>query len=188
MAGEPVNGPPADAKKRGISNWLIGLVAVALVALILYGFWERPSLEGATMPSLTLPLYGGGQVALSELRGQPVVLNFWASWCAPCRAEAPTLEKVYGEYRERGVTFLGVGVRDVMERGQAFIDEFGITYPNAHDPQGQAWRAFRLTGVPETLFVTSDGVVAGRHIGHISEEKLREAVESLLAPGPAGGE
>jgi cytochrome c biogenesis protein CcmG/thiol:disulfide interchange protein DsbE len=167
-----------------VSAWLIGFVAIIVTALIIYGLANQPSLEGERAPDLTVPLLTGGEITLSALRGQPVVLNFWSSWCEPCRAEAPALERAYQAYRDRGVAFLGIDVKDVKEKGIAFVETYGLSYPNGYDPRGKASRAYKLTGVPETLFITREGIVAKRHIGQISEDGLRTAIDALLSAPP----
>lgn len=161
-------------------------VAAVIGFLLVLGYGLRTQfvpLIGAPAPNFTLSLFEGGELSLKELHGQVVVVNFWASWCLPCRDEAPILERVWREYKDKGVVFVGVNVNDITAKAMAFIEEFDITYPNGPDLYSRISRAYRITGVPETLFITSDGQVTERHIGPISEAKLRTALEELLPKG-----
>jgi cytochrome c biogenesis protein CcmG/thiol:disulfide interchange protein DsbE len=111
------------------------LLALAVLALLAYGIIakaQEPLSEGPA-PDFTLSLFDGGQITLGDLRGQVVVLNVWASWCPPCRDEAPVLERAWRAYRDRGVTFVGVDYMDTEPAALAYIAEFDITYPNGPD-------------------------------------------------------
>ncbi|MBI1882030.1 MAG: TlpA family protein disulfide reductase [Chloroflexi bacterium] len=131
-------------------------------------------------PDFTLSLFEGGQLTLSELRGQVVVVNFWASWCVPCRDEAPILERAWRRYRDRGVLFIGIDYLDTDQPDQAFLAEFGITYPNGPDVGTKIARQYRITGVPETFFVARDGQLGDMVIGPLTEERLTGAIDRLL--------
>jgi cytochrome c biogenesis protein CcmG/thiol:disulfide interchange protein DsbE len=120
-------------------------------------------------------------VRLAELRGQPVVINFWASWCQPCRQEAEVLQRFAQEYGPRGVAFVGVNVWDSGDKARAFLDEFGVTYLNGADSAGSAAVDYGLTGLPETYFVDRDGQLVRKFIGPVTERALRAAVEELLS-------
>jgi cytochrome c biogenesis protein CcmG/thiol:disulfide interchange protein DsbE len=109
-----------------------------------------------------------------------VVVNFWASWCAPCRDEAPVLERIWREYKDKGAILVGVNVNDVTTKAMAFIEEFNITYPNGPDPYNRISRAYGITGVPETFLIAKDGRLAKHYIGPISDARLRAALEELL--------
>ena len=136
------------------------------------------------------PLLGGGSYDLAEQRGDVVVLNVWGSWCAPCRKEAPALQSVYEETRDRGVQFLGVNTRDTESGAQAFVEQFGITFPSVVDTSGSRLLAFRETlppaAIPSTLVIDRDGRVAARVLGEISETSLRDLVTQVVDE-PAGG-
>jgi cytochrome c biogenesis protein CcmG/thiol:disulfide interchange protein DsbE len=159
---------------------LIGGVVVVLLVALFYGMRGGRPLEGRPAPGFTLSLYDGSEISLNGLRGQVVVLNFWASWCEPCREEAPTLERVWRAYRERGVAFVGVNVKDVPKGSSAFIENFGITYPNGPDPYDRIARAYRVFGYPETYIIDVDGRVRKRYIGAVDEVTLRAALDELL--------
>lgn len=168
--------------RKKIVSWIV--VTVAIVGfLLLMGFslqLQSGSLVGTSAPALTLSLFDGRELSLADLRGQVVVVNFWASWCIPCRDEAPALEQVWREYEGRGVVFVGIDVKDNEARARAFIEEFGLTYSNGPDPYSAISESYRITGVPETFFITRDGQVAGLYVGPISETQLRATLEEVL--------
>jgi cytochrome c biogenesis protein CcmG/thiol:disulfide interchange protein DsbE len=153
----------------------------------------RPAPElrlGLYQPSTTVTATAGmlaGQAGeskelrLAALRGQPVVINFWASWCQPCRQEAEVLERFAREYGPRGVAFVGVNVWDNADKARAFLEEYGVTYHNGEDRGGSAAIDYGLTGLPETFFVDRDGQLVRKFIGPITERALRAAVEELLS-------
>ena len=133
-------------------------------------------------PPLTLPALTGPPVALAGLRGHPVILNFWASWCVPCREEAPRLEGIWKQYSGRGLIVLGVDTRDLEAPGRAFLTEYRITYPNVRDPDGTVARQFGTTGVPETFFISADGRIRGKFTGEQTDPaSWQAAVAALLA-------
>ena len=127
-------------------------------------------------------LNGDGGLALSSLRGQVVVLNFWASWCPPCREEAPVLQDGWERYRERGVVFLGVDANDLSSDAREFIEEHGITYPNVHDGRGATLGRFGIPALPETMFIDRDGRVAAYVAGPVDAAALELSIEKALAP------
>src|SRR2546423_6984555 len=115
-------------------------------------------------PAFTLPrLRGGGKVSLASLRGKGVVLNFWASWCDPCKAEAPILEKAWRRYQSRGLVVVGIDANDVSSDARKVADKHGLTYPLLHDP-GLTYSRYGLSGVPETFFVDRRGRLVPIHL------------------------
>ncbi len=128
-----------------------------------------------------LALFDGGTLTLEELRGQVVMVDFWASWCPPCRAEAPTLAQVYREYRDQGVKFVGVAIWDTAEDAQAYIREFGVTYPNGLDPKGQMGMDYGVTGIPEKYFISRDGTLVKKFNGPMDKARLKRVLDELLA-------
>jgi thiol-disulfide isomerase/thioredoxin len=120
------------------------------------------------------------QALLEDLRGTPVVVNVWASWCGPCRVEAPALTEVATEYGDR-VQFLGIDVLDARPDAEAFITEFGWPYPSLFDEVGAIRDSLGLVGQPYTLFYEADGTLLDTHMGSITVEQLRAQVEDLVA-------
>lgn len=159
-----------------------GLLAVLLGFLTwgLLNAYEGP-VEAGMAPDFTITTYGGEAYTLSELRGQVVVINFWASWCDPCREEAAYLENTWRKYRDQGVVFIGVDYVDTEREALAYLDEFGITYPNGPDLGTRISDTYRIQGVPETFFVAKNGELRGNHIGPLEPPQLDEKIEELLA-------
>jgi cytochrome c biogenesis protein CcmG/thiol:disulfide interchange protein DsbE len=169
-------------RSRDISTAISAVVGLALLALLTFAFLssDRGRLQqGDLAPDFSLTLFDGSEVSLNDLRGQVVVLNFWASWCAPCRREAPALQETWETYKGKGVIFLGVTYKDAKKASQEFITEFGITYSNGIDARGQISRAFGVVAVPETFIIDSDGKVAWFRIGEIQAQDLVEQLEQL---------
>jgi len=131
-------------------------------------------------PDLQLTLFDGGTLRLTTLHSSVVVVNFWASWCVPCRNEAPALERVWVSDRDRGATFVGVDIQDTDPAAQAFIQEFGITYPNGPDNTTRIATDYRVTGIPVTLVVDRAGRFARRWVGELNEQQLAAIVEEEL--------
>jgi cytochrome c biogenesis protein CcmG/thiol:disulfide interchange protein DsbE len=146
----------------------------------LYRVYAGPLSEGPA-PDFTLETFSGDLITLSELRGEVVVINFWASWCPPCRDEAPYLESSWRKYQDQGVVFLGVDYVDTDAEARAYIDEFDITYPNGPDLGTRISQAYRIQGVPETFFVGKDGTIRGVKIGPLVPPELDEKIVELLA-------
>lgn len=138
--------------------------------------------ENRPAPVFDLPaLTGKSQISLTALRGHPVVLNFWASWCLPCRQEAPGLQWTWEHYRDEGVRLLGVDERDNDPAGRAFIDDFRITYPSVRDPDGSLADDYELVGMPTTFIIDANGVIRYRFVGYLERDVLQAAVEDILS-------
>lgn len=166
--------------------WLVGAV-VAVVGLGLAGWTFRApepgspgtGLSGQAPPIELARLDAPGTVSLGELRGRPVVVNFFASWCVPCRNELPAFREVAGQLGDR-VAFLGINHRDERKAAQALLAEFRIPYPAGYDPEGKVAVAFSLLGMPSTVFVSAEGQLLERHTGELSRAQLEAAVERLF--------
>jgi len=138
--------------------------------------------ESPPVPAGNFARFDGGRLSLTDFRGHPVVLNFWASWCVPCADEAPILEAIWDEFRGQGVVVIGVDTQDLEAPGKGFVRRHGLTYPNVRDPDGSLAHIFGTTGVPETFFVDAAGRVRGKFPGEQTERSAwRAAVEALLA-------
>lgn len=164
------------------------VVAAGFIGVLAWGLATKSpatGLSGETRvqrvaPGFELPLFDGGEFILSQYKGRPVVVNFWASWCVPCREEAPILEKTWRAYRDRGVAFVGVDIQDSEADARAYLREFGITYPNGPDTKGRITVDYGVSGIPVTFFVDKRGVVARRWVGALREQQLVDWVNELL--------
>jgi cytochrome c biogenesis protein CcmG/thiol:disulfide interchange protein DsbE len=171
---------------------VIGVVIAAvslLTSLFAFGLDRDPSvikspLIGRPAPDLALRTLDDGRlVRLSSLRGQVVVINFWASWCAACREEHPALIATWQRYRDQGVILLGIDFQDRKSDAVEFMKEMGGDWPILEDPGGRVALAFGVYGVPETYFIGPDGIVRYKKIGASSYELLTDQIEQLLHGG-----
>jgi cytochrome c biogenesis protein CcmG, thiol:disulfide interchange protein DsbE len=127
-----------------------------------------------------------GRLSLDSLRGRPAVINFWASWCNPCKEEVPLLEQVWQEHRDEGLVVLGVDSQDFRGDARRFARRNGMTYPIVHDGPGDVMRRYDLTGLPETYFLDRRGrlvcghIIGGVHVNDEIEGKFRECVDAIL--------
>lgn len=182
---------------RRRSMWLFRLVALLLAASLLAYFAVRPAPSGRIerLPDFELPLLGedGETLGSADLEGAPVILNFWASWCIPCREEMPLFQRTYEKYKGQSLQVVGVDVKDAPDNAQAFVDKFGITYPIVQDLDLELLEDLTdFEGLPLTFFVKADGtfleidgVGDGPRIGTVSEEQIEAAVGLLLRGGNA---
>ncbi len=136
-------------------------------------------------PTVSGELLGGGQLSTADLRGSVVVLNVWASWCAPCRAEAAHLQSVWGATQNGGVQFVGLNTRDSDASARGFVSTFGLTYPQLLDPAGRQQLLFRDTlppqAIPSTIVLDKEGRVAARVLGEVTESGLLGVIEPLVS-------
>lgn len=149
--------------------------------------FELPVLEAAGVPAELEPAFEDGRVGLGELRGTPVVLNFWASWCPPCRVEAPRLEETWRDVRG-DVLFLGLNMQDLTGEAREFLREVGNSYPHVRDADDSVAREWGVSALPETFFVTADGRVTGHVIGAVDEQQLRDGIQAATAGAAAGAQ
>lgn len=164
-------------------------VVSAVVGLLAYGFTTDPraipsTMVGKAAPDFSLTLFDGRTVKLSDFRGKVVFLNFWASWCPPCREEAPLLEAAWHGYKSQGVVFLGVDIQDTDEEARRFIQAFGITYPNGRDPKNRIAIDYGVYGIPETYFIDPNGRITAKYIGALRMDilaaRLAEAAQGIV--------
>ena len=184
--------PEQSAERRSLrwSTVLIWAGIAALLALLGWGLLNasegRPA-DGATAPDFAMQYFDGYEwkelesARLEDMRGQVVVLNFWASWCVECRVEADLLESTWRRYRDQGVIFLGVAYVDSEPKSLAYLEEFDITYPNAPDLGSAISNEYKITGVPETFFIGKDGQVADFVLGPVNATMLETQIQTLLA-------
>ena len=128
----------------------------------------------------TISRFNGEELTLSQLKGSVVVLNFWASWCLPCRQEMPAFETIYQEYRDRNVVFVGVAVSDVEQEARAFAAEVGVSYPLGMDSTGEIGEAYEIQALPTTFFVDREGTITRKISGLANEGILRVFLSSRV--------
>jgi cytochrome c biogenesis protein CcmG/thiol:disulfide interchange protein DsbE len=204
-AERPVSGSndstPRWQRARGWSYLPFGLTLLAVAAVLgllgarlVAGGWSQPFGDAAGIvnsgrpvpvrprpaPDFQLVGYAGEPVRLGDLRGRPVVITFWASWCPPCRTEAPLLERAWQTHRAEGLVVVGINVWDSAPAARAFIDELGLTYPTAADPNGAVAIDYGLAGVPETVFIDRQGRIVGRWAGPVTEAALRRFLDEFM--------
>ncbi len=183
MTEESASAAEAERRPRwgAILAWafVIGLLAVLGIGLV--RSQQGPIGVGTQVPDFTLTTFDGREVAVRDLRGQVVVINFWASWCKPCEQEAAELEQAYRMYKDQGVVFLGVNYVDTETEALAYLRRFDITYPNGPDLGTRISQAFRIRGVPETYVVGPDGRLVAVRIGpYESLAEISATVEGAL--------
>jgi cytochrome c biogenesis protein CcmG/thiol:disulfide interchange protein DsbE len=187
LAHDQLITPKVSSGRKQMLGLVLGLVLI-LVFVAVFG-WKlfdsaQGQVESGLAPDFTLSMFDGSQLSLSELRGQVVVVNFWASWCIPCRDEAPILapilEQTWRRYRDQGVVFIGIDYLDTEKEALAFLEEFDVSYPNGPDLGTLIAKDYRIAGVPETFFIDKNGQIADLEIGPLTEARLVNAIETLL--------
>ena len=173
------------------------IVIVPLLTLLAYGFFRDPRyipspIVGRPAPQFTLTLFNGEKLNLADLREKVVFVNFWASWCPPCLAEAKELEGTWRELKDRDVVFVGVQIQDQEKNGRAFVDEFKITYPNGLDATGRIAIDYGVWGIPESFFIDPDGRITYKHVGALGPTivaaKIGEAKQKIVSAKEGKGE
>ena len=145
-----------------------------------------PVSKRASAPSFSGTLLDGGRFSSSSLSGKVAVVNFWGSWCPPCRVETPEFQQVYSEDAGRGVTFLGINVKDDQQLAEAFLTSKGITFPSLYDPRGEVALAFRdypANAIPSTIVLDRQGRVAAVYTAAVTQDDLRRVLDSVTKEG-----
>ena len=187
--------------RRRLIGLIVGAGATALVVVLLVvGLMNRgqsTTIDDALAagsrppaPDITLPVLVTGpglppvgqQASLADLKGKVVLLNLWASWCGPCKDEAPVLERIWTQYRDKGVVVLGIDIQDLTSDALAFVKEYGLTYPSLRDGSDDSKTALEATGVPETFLIDRQGRVALHLAGPVSSTtQLSGPIDQVLA-------
>jgi cytochrome c biogenesis protein CcmG/thiol:disulfide interchange protein DsbE len=171
----------------GVRSFIAVLAVLAVVGLLTFGLLSKGSTGvalGEAAPSEPLPrLEGGSAESLADYRGQWVLVNFWASWCVPCRAEAPELEEFQRRHGGPRFTVLGIDSRDLTGDGRDFVERYGLSYPQLRDGDGDAAHEFGTTGVPENFLIDPQGKVRLLVRGPVDAEYLDQYVAPMLPGG-----
>jgi cytochrome c biogenesis protein CcmG/thiol:disulfide interchange protein DsbE len=156
---------------------LLGLLAVVLVSR---APTSSPTAVGNAAPDFVLADLDGNPVRLADLRGRPVIVNFWASWCGPCVEEFPLLRAAAERHAGDGLAIVGVVYQDRSEAARAFMERTGATWPAAMDPDERVATAYGILAPPETFFIGRDGTIVARQIGQFSAASLEEKVAAII--------
>lgn len=174
-------------QSRAFHIWRMIFIAIPLTFVLFLGYrlWDTNQSEhraSGMAPALTFTSFEGETYNLDDLRGQGVVINFWASWCDPCRDEAALLERTWLAEKENGIIFLGLDYLDQEPAAKAYLEEFNITYPNGPDLQSRAARRYGIKGVPETFFIDPQGNITDIVIGPIANKAQMDGYIAKIRP------
>jgi cytochrome c biogenesis protein CcmG, thiol:disulfide interchange protein DsbE len=178
----------AASEQKGLSLkraiWA-AVITVPFVALLAFGFGRDPSVISSPLlkhraPSFTLKTIEGKTFSLERVRGEPIVLNFWASWCLGCRVEHPYLLQAWKKYGSEGVAFVGVVYQDTASDARGFMKEYGGDWPSVMDPGGLTAINYGVVKIPETYFIDRDGIVQYKSAGQVTPGLLKSQIELLL--------
>ena len=181
----------SERRLSAVLGIFAGLLLAALLSLLIPLIAERAvaSQEAATLqyaPEFEMESFNSAaSISLADFEGQGVVLNFWASWCHPCREEMPALESAWQKYKDQGIVLVGVNSSDNEEQTLAFLEEYGVSYPNGSDLNSEVSQLYQIQGLPTTWFIAGDGSVAKIVFGPLDLEALDAAIALILPE--AGG-
>lgn len=176
---------PAYRRRVRMWQFLIAGILLAFVALLAFRLWQTKQSEHRATgeaPPFTFTTFEGETIGLDDLRGKGVVLNFWASWCDPCREEAALLEATWRAEQDNGIVFVGLDYLDQEPAAKAYLNEYSISYPNGPDLQSTAARRYGIKGVPETFFIDPEGKIVQTVIGPIQTEAQMDQFIDMIRP------
>ncbi len=177
---------------RTTKRWrpfVFGVVAVAVAVVVGVALGTRPhgndrlaSVADRQAPTFAVADLGDPDrtIELADYRGEPIILNFWASWCVPCRREMPALQATHQELGD-AVTFIGINHQDDRDAAMDLLAEVGVTYSSGFDPEGKVAAGYGLFGMPTTVFISPDGAIVAQHTGELSRSELEQVIDEHLA-------
>ncbi|MEM7530852.1 MAG: TlpA disulfide reductase family protein [Chloroflexota bacterium] len=177
----------SSSSTRSVALWRLAIVAVLLIFVwfLMRGLQRQTISEqraDGTAPQFEFTTFEGETVRLADFEGKGVVLNFWASWCEPCRAEADLLEATWRREKDQGIVFIGLDYLDQVHAAEKYLEEFDVTYPNGADLQSQWARRYGIKGVPETFFITPDGKIAEIVVGPVLGQAQLDGLIDQIRP------
>lgn len=186
--------PPTIRRLRAVRALLWAMVGVMTVVWLYFGGGIEtitsmtrsapdpvPTADiGQPAPPLQLPMVGGGETDLGAYRGQVILLNFWATWCEPCKAEMPVFERAQQQYRDQGLVVLGVNFQERDEEITTFLHQVGVTFPTLVDRTGEVSRQWRATGLPTTFLIDRQGIIRDVRVGAFTDAMLDDRLTKLL--------
>jgi cytochrome c biogenesis protein CcmG/thiol:disulfide interchange protein DsbE len=177
----------AQAPSGAVRLWQFIFVVILLgfVGILAFRLWDTNTTEqraDGLAPDFTFTTFEGETISLADLKGKGVVLNFWASWCDPCREEAELLESAWRREQDNGIVFIGLDYLDQEPAAKAYLTEYDISYPNGPDLQSQAARRYGIKGVPETYFITPEGEIVQTVIGPITNAAQLDSFLAKIRP------
>lgn len=173
-------------RRKGSRNMALALVATITFVTVAFslisgrGSGEEAPKVGAKAPDFELASLDGRTIKLSDLRGKGVMINFWATWCGPCRFEMPTMEQIYQEYEDKGLVILALNLEEDAIVAKKFVDEFQLTFPTLLDIKGTVAQQYGLIGLPTSYFVGRDGVIRDINVGAMDYDLLLSKVRKIL--------
>jgi peroxiredoxin len=161
---------------------VLGVLLVALVFAVYSSFVKDPNAVkvGRDAPNFSLEQLNGASITLSDLRGKGVVLNFWGTWCGPCKQEMPALQKQYEAYKDKGLVVVGVNIGESPITVEPFVKQFGVTFPILLDRESQITKLYRIGPIPTTFFIDPDGEVKEIFVGQLNEDMIAQKVAKIL--------
>ena len=161
-------------------RWVFVFLGIALLGSIGLAGCDSGKTTGELAPDFTLDDLEGKSVTLSDFRGQPVFINFWATSCPPCREEMPDMEKVYQEYKDTGLVIIGVDLGESVSTVQEFVEDNGYSWIFVIDKDGKATQDYRVTTIPKSVFVDKDGRIRYEHVGPMSQSAMKSNIEKIM--------
>lgn len=162
-----------------MAKQILIVAVLAIVAGCGHGASQNYAKVGSQAPPWTDPLVGGGTLSQSQLTGKPLLLDFFATWCPPCNAQAPLVEAAYHEYAHKGLQVVGVDVQETAKKAQVFVTEHHVTYPSVADG-GAISDEYAINGMPVTVFIDKSGVIRKIEVGELSAKELSADVKTIL--------